>query len=380
MVVRSACFALLLAAPLFPPSVAHAQGIPAEAYHAKTVFIRNNAGGAPLENAADEELSKWGRFTLADDEASADIILVFSKRRHHEHGEEREQEGRHLLRHKLWRQLLARRDGARVHEGPRARAGVAALLAKRLRRHEPESHGQRLHRRFQEAVSAIGRMLFSHFMLALMLAIAVTALGVVLHRYRRNQREQAGFDGLEYDSRKIDDIPDVNYGLRSYLTTDRIATLDISMIAAFWYAGEIANNRIPEVAAKLLERGISNVHLGLIAGMTNPKITRSEIDEDLDRAFRELGVNAPMSRSAAQLIAGLHLARKISDAQIDAARGASLITELFDWDADGPAGQIVRIHSDLVSRVRRNSPEEHAAKDTAVAACREFLTATERPN
>lgn len=80
--------------------------------------------------------------------------------------------------------------------------------------------------------------------------------------------------------------------------------------------------------------------------MTNPKITRSEIDEDLDRAFRELGVNAPMSRSAAQLIAGLHLARKVSDAQIDAARGASLITELFDWDADGPAGQIVRIHSD----------------------------------
>lgn len=43
------------------------------------LFIRNHAGGAALENAADEELSKWGRFTLADDEASADIILVFSK-------------------------------------------------------------------------------------------------------------------------------------------------------------------------------------------------------------------------------------------------------------------------------------------------------------
>jgi hypothetical protein len=55
------------------------QGIPPEAYKAKTIFIRNNAGGASLENAADEELSKWGRFTLADDEASADIILVFSK-------------------------------------------------------------------------------------------------------------------------------------------------------------------------------------------------------------------------------------------------------------------------------------------------------------
>ncbi len=60
-------------------SFAFAQGIPPEAYKAKTVFIRNNAGGAALENAADEELKKWGRFTLADDEASADIILVFSK-------------------------------------------------------------------------------------------------------------------------------------------------------------------------------------------------------------------------------------------------------------------------------------------------------------
>ena len=76
---RFLCFVLLLGAScLFLPSLVFGQ-VPAEAYKAKTVFIRNNAGGAPLENAADEELSKWGRFTLADDEASADIILVFSK-------------------------------------------------------------------------------------------------------------------------------------------------------------------------------------------------------------------------------------------------------------------------------------------------------------
>ncbi len=70
--------ALLLAAACPLASSLSAQ-VPAEAFRAKTVFIRNNAGGAQLENAADEELSKWGRFTLADDEASADIILVFSK-------------------------------------------------------------------------------------------------------------------------------------------------------------------------------------------------------------------------------------------------------------------------------------------------------------
>jgi hypothetical protein len=79
-VLRFLSASLLAAVCLFfASSVSFAQGVPPEAYKAKTVFIRNNAGGAPLENAADEELSKWGRFALADDEASADIILVFSK-------------------------------------------------------------------------------------------------------------------------------------------------------------------------------------------------------------------------------------------------------------------------------------------------------------
>jgi len=42
-------------------SASTAQGIPAETYHAKTVFIRNNAGGAPLEKCGGRrELSKWG--------------------------------------------------------------------------------------------------------------------------------------------------------------------------------------------------------------------------------------------------------------------------------------------------------------------------------
>jgi hypothetical protein len=77
---RSLCSALLLAAACSLPGLSvSAQGVPPEAFRAKTIFIRNHAGGAALENAADEELSKWGRFTLADDEASADIVLVFSK-------------------------------------------------------------------------------------------------------------------------------------------------------------------------------------------------------------------------------------------------------------------------------------------------------------
>jgi hypothetical protein len=76
---RFLCSVLVLGASCFFFASSVSAQVSAEAFRAKTIFIRNHAGGSQLENAADEELSKWGRFTLADDEASADIVLVFSK-------------------------------------------------------------------------------------------------------------------------------------------------------------------------------------------------------------------------------------------------------------------------------------------------------------
>jgi hypothetical protein len=192
--------------------------------------------------------------------------------------------------------------------------------------------------------------------------------------------KETPFSGLEHDVRPRDDMPDTDYyDSRSYLTKVSIATLDISVIAAFWYAGSIANERLPSVAADLLERGLNSQHLGLIAGITNPKITRADIDEDLVRAFRELGVDAPMAVNTAQLIAARHIAREVTNGRLDAAKGASVITELFDREAQSSAGRIIRIHSDLVRRIRRNSPEEDAAKADVVAACRDFLMANGEP-
>lgn len=56
-----------------------AQSMPREAFKAKTIFIVNQTGKAAVENGADSELSKWGRFTMADDADSADIKLVLTK-------------------------------------------------------------------------------------------------------------------------------------------------------------------------------------------------------------------------------------------------------------------------------------------------------------
>jgi hypothetical protein len=189
------------------------------------------------------------------------------------------------------------------------------------------------------------------------------ALGVALLRRRGDKHEQMEFSGMEHDARVIDEVPTLDYfDSRSYLIKVDIATLDISVIAAFWYAGTIRNERMPAIAADLLGRGIESNHLGLLAGILDTKISSADIGEIVDPSFRELGVSAPMPKSKAQLIAACHIAREVINERLDAAHGAGVITELFDWDAHSAAGQIVRIHSDLVRRVRRNSPEEESRR------------------
>jgi hypothetical protein len=58
---------------------AFAQDIPREAFKAKTVWVENRTGKPAVENGADSALSKWGRFTMADDEDSADIKILLTK-------------------------------------------------------------------------------------------------------------------------------------------------------------------------------------------------------------------------------------------------------------------------------------------------------------
>jgi hypothetical protein len=150
------CAFLLAATCVFVASPLSAQCVLPEAYRAKTIFIRNNAGGAPLENAADEELSKWGRFTPADDEASADIILVFSK-----NGVQNTEKSDN----KKDGTCCETSYGASFSPGATVRAylkghahgpGSLAFWQKRVRRHDAEGGREGLYRCVQEAASAIG--------------------------------------------------------------------------------------------------------------------------------------------------------------------------------------------------------------------------------
>lgn len=56
-----------------------AQDVPREAFKAKTIYVVNRTGKPGVENGADSELNRWGRFTMADDADSADIRIVLTK-------------------------------------------------------------------------------------------------------------------------------------------------------------------------------------------------------------------------------------------------------------------------------------------------------------
>jgi hypothetical protein len=156
MSARTFGCAFLLAATCLCRFASVSAGRPARGHHAKTIFIRNNAGGAPLGNAADEELSKWGRFTPADDEASADILLVFSKNGiQNTEKSDNKKDGT----------CCETSYGASFSPGATERAylkghahgpGSLAFWQKRVRRHDAEGGREGLYRCVQEAVSAIG--------------------------------------------------------------------------------------------------------------------------------------------------------------------------------------------------------------------------------
>jgi len=69
----SLAFFVVVAAPAQEP-------MPRAAFTAKTVAILNDTKTGEVFDGALEQLQRWGRFTVADDADSADIVLRFDKK------------------------------------------------------------------------------------------------------------------------------------------------------------------------------------------------------------------------------------------------------------------------------------------------------------
>jgi hypothetical protein len=71
-------------------------------------------------------------------------------------------------------------------------------------------------------------------------------------------------------------------------------------VAARWYFGELMHEDLPAIAIEALEHGYDGPMLRRLAGLTRPT-SRDIRVEEIDGAFREMGIAAPLPMRQAQL-------------------------------------------------------------------------------
>jgi hypothetical protein len=79
-------------------------------------------------------------------------------------------------------------------------------------------------------------------------------------------------------------------------------------VAARWYFGELMHEDLPAIAIEALEHGYDGPMLRRLAGMIKPT-SRDIRVEEIDGAFREMGITAPVPMREAQLILAAETAR-----------------------------------------------------------------------
>src|ERR1035441_2185486 len=79
-------------------------------------------------------------------------------------------------------------------------------------------------------------------------------------------------------------------------------------VAARWYFGELMHEDLPGIAIEALEQGHDGPMLRRLAGLIKPT-SRDIRVEEIDGAFREMGIAAPISMREAQLILATETAR-----------------------------------------------------------------------
>jgi hypothetical protein len=76
--------------------------------------------------------------------------------------------------------------------------------------------------------------------------------------------------------------------------------LNPTKLAVLYYFGDLGYWKLPDIAAEALVAGFDGVALRKLAGLTNV-VASDLIPADVDAAFREMGVDSPISKDAARL-------------------------------------------------------------------------------
>ncbi len=147
--------------------------------------------------------------------------------------------------------------------------------------------------------------------------------------------------------------------------------IDPNELAVDYYFGDLQYWKLPQIAADALEQGYDGSALRRIAGLSDPVASDLQ-DIEIDAAFREMGVNAPISAVNARLVLATKSAQKALNGDSNVFDESTYVRIHLCKLSDGP-DSLKRIVN--LSREARNAPRSQWERIEAdlVNAFLEFL-------
>jgi hypothetical protein len=87
------------------------------------------------------------------------------------------------------------------------------------------------------------------------------------------------------------------------------ANFDPNALAVQYYFGDLQYWKLPGICLEALEHGFDGRCLRRLSGLTNP-VERDIRQDEIDAAFREMGVNAPIPKDKARLALATDAAKR----------------------------------------------------------------------
>jgi hypothetical protein len=128
--------------------------------------------------------------------------------------------------------------------------------------------------------------------------------------------------------------------------------MDPHRIAIDYYFGDLQYWKLPAIAVTALEHGFDGPALRRLAGVSNPTVADFEF-ESVDAAFREMGVDAPISKDKASLFLAIESATKALNGESNIFDAATHI-RIHICHLDEPPEYLKQIVS--LSKASRNAP------------------------
>jgi hypothetical protein len=111
---------------------------------------------------------------------------------------------------------------------------------------------------------------------------------------------------------------------------------DPNAIAIQYYFGDLQYWKLPGICIEALEHGFDGRSLRRLSGLVNP-VERDMRQEEIDAAFREMGVNAPIPKEQARLVLAREAIRRALAGETDVFNEATHIRiHICNWHEAPP--------------------------------------------